>query len=145
MKYNAKHPLLTGAIFLTLAGFFSRFIGFFYKIFLSRVIGAEGMGIYQLVFPVYAFAFSLSAAGIQTGISRCCASSLAAGDSRKTKGFFLAGTGISLAISLICTGIIVRYAEVISLHILKEQRCAPLLHLIAFSLPAGTLHTCINA
>ena len=145
MKYNAKHPLLTGALFLTLAGFFSRFIGFFYKIFLSRVIGAEGMGIYQLVFPVYAFAFSLSAAGIQTGISRCCASSLAAGDSRKTKGFFLAGTGISLAISLICTGIIVRYAEVISLHILKEQRCAPLLHLIAFSLPAGTLHTCINA
>ena len=52
MKYNTKHPLLTGALFLTLAGFFSRFIGFFYKIFLSRVIGAEGMGIYQLVFPV---------------------------------------------------------------------------------------------
>ena len=33
-------------IVLTVTGFASRFIGFFYRIFLSRVFGAEGMGIY---------------------------------------------------------------------------------------------------
>ena len=54
VQYHAAAQLLLG------------FYGFFYKIFLSRVIGAEGMGIYQLVFPVYAFAFSLSAAEMQT-------------------------------------------------------------------------------
>ena len=46
MKKN--NPLITGTIILTITGFASRFIGFFYRIFLSRVVGAEGMGLYQL-------------------------------------------------------------------------------------------------
>ena len=41
-----KHPLITGALILTATGIVTRFIGFFYKIFLSRTIGAEGIGIY---------------------------------------------------------------------------------------------------
>ena len=40
-----KHPLITGALILTATGIVTRFIGFFYKIFLSRTIGAEGIGI----------------------------------------------------------------------------------------------------
>ena len=43
-----KHPLIAGTLILTLTGLASRFIGFFYKIFLSRTIGAEGIGIYQM-------------------------------------------------------------------------------------------------
>ena len=66
----SKHPLLTGTILLTLAGLLSRMIGFFYRIFLSHTIGAEGLGIYQLIFPIYALTFSLTVAGIQTAISR---------------------------------------------------------------------------
>ena len=48
-----RNPVLSGAIVLTLAGFLSRIIGFFYRIFLSQQIGAEGMGVYQLIFPVF--------------------------------------------------------------------------------------------
>ena len=65
-----KHPLITGSFLLTLAGFISRLIGFFYRMFLSRQFGEEGMGIYQLVGPVMALSFSLSAAGFQTSISK---------------------------------------------------------------------------
>ena len=61
---SVKRTIFTGTLLLTSAGILSRFIGFFYKIFLSRVIGAEGLGIYQLVFPVMALCFSLTAAGI---------------------------------------------------------------------------------
>ena len=49
-----KHPLIAGSFFLTLAGFVSRFIGFFYRIYLARLFGEEGMGIYQLLGPVLA-------------------------------------------------------------------------------------------
>lgn len=55
MFSSAKHPVLTGTAILTCAGILSRLIGFFYRIFLSRTIGAQGLGIYQMIFPVYAF------------------------------------------------------------------------------------------
>ena len=67
---SVKRTLFTGTLLLTAAGILSRFIGFFYKIFLSRTIGAEGLGIYQLIFPVMALCFSLTSAGIQTSVSR---------------------------------------------------------------------------
>ena len=64
--YSTKSTLLTGTLFLTLAGILTRIIGFFYRIFLSRTIGAEGLGIYQLIAPVTAICFAFTAAGIQT-------------------------------------------------------------------------------
>ena len=68
-----KQNFISGTLLLTLTGILSRIIGFYYKIFLSRRIGAEGLGIYQLIFPVFALIISVSAAGIQTAISRYCA------------------------------------------------------------------------
>ena len=65
-----SHPILTGAAILTLAGFTSRIIGFFYRIFLSQQIGAEGMGVYQLIFPVFGVCFSLCCGPVQTAVSR---------------------------------------------------------------------------
>ena len=38
---HKTHPLITGTILLTAAGLLSRVLGFFYRIFLSRTIGAE--------------------------------------------------------------------------------------------------------
>ena len=61
--YSTKSTLLTGTLFLTLAGILTRIIGFFYRIFLSRTIGAEGLGIYQLIAPVTAICFAFTAAG----------------------------------------------------------------------------------
>ena len=65
-----KNPVLSGALVLTLAGFLSRIVGFFYRIFLSQQIGAEGMGVYQLIFPVFGICFSLCCGPVQTAVSR---------------------------------------------------------------------------
>ncbi|MBQ2105373.1 MAG: oligosaccharide flippase family protein, partial [Lachnospiraceae bacterium] len=55
------HTLIAGTLFLTASGLISRILGFFYRIYLSRTIGAEGLGIYQMVFPIYGICFSLCA------------------------------------------------------------------------------------
>ena len=52
------------------AGIISRILGFFYKIFLSRTIGASGLGLYQLIFPIFSLSLAISTSGIQTAISR---------------------------------------------------------------------------
>ncbi len=140
-----KHPLLTGTLLLTLAGLLSRIIGFFYRIFLSHTIGAEGLGIYQLIFPIYALTFSLTVAGIQTAISKYVAQANAC----RKKGadsftYLYAGLFLSLTLSLLCTIVLYLYAEPIALYILEDTRCTPLLQILAFTIPLGAIHSCIN-
>ena len=84
-----------GTLLLTAAGILSRFIGFFYKIFLSRTIGAEGLGIYQLIFPVMALCFSLTSAGIQTSVSRFVSSEIGKQNPAGARFYLLIGLILS--------------------------------------------------
>lgn len=61
MKHAKRHPLIFGTIILTATGLITRVIGFFYRIYLSRLFGEEGMGIYQLLSPALSLSFSLTA------------------------------------------------------------------------------------
>ncbi len=142
--FRKSNPLITGTLILTLTGFASRFIGFFYRIFLSRIFGAEGMGIYQLISPVLALSFALTVAGIQTAISKYVASEAISKDYRSSVLHLSAGFAISMSISILCTAGIYCYADEIALHFLMERRTAPLLRIIALSIPMATVHSCIN-
>lgn len=82
---SQKQTLIRGTAILTLTSFCTRFIGFFYRIFLSHTFGEENVGLYQLVFPVYALGFSLSCAGVQLALSRCVARHTACGEVDKAK------------------------------------------------------------
>ena len=81
-----KNTIIKGAFILTLAGFATRFMGFFYRIFLSRTFGEESVGLYQLAFPVYALCFSICAAGIETAIARSTAARKAKAAAAKAAG-----------------------------------------------------------
>ena len=64
-----KKTIFTGTLILTLSGFLARILGFYNRIFLSNLIGAKELGIYQLIFPIYMLCFSLCCHGFETGIS----------------------------------------------------------------------------
>ena len=51
---SARKTILQGTLILTAVGFLCRFMGFFYRIFLSHTFGEENVGLYQLTFPVFA-------------------------------------------------------------------------------------------
>ena len=54
-----QHNLvIKGTLILTITGLVTRVIGFYNRIFLSHLIGAKELGIYQLIFPIYLVAFS---------------------------------------------------------------------------------------
>ena len=142
MKKN--NPLITGTIILTITGFASRFIGFFYRIFLSRVFGAEGMGLYQLTSPVLALTFSVTVSGMQTAISKYVASETTTRDYRSSFRTLLAGFSISMLLSAICTAYIYTFSDMIAGKLLFEPRTAPLLRIISLSIPMATVHSCIN-
>ncbi len=70
---------LAGAVIISLGGFISKLLGAIYRIPLTAVLGGEGMGIYQMVYPLYCILLTVSASGIPTGISRLISSGRGAG------------------------------------------------------------------
>ena len=139
IDFIRKHTLIFGTLFLTATGFLSRILGFFYRIFLSRTIGAEGLGIYQMIFPIYNIGFSLCAGSIQTAISR-----FAAADQTQAKKTLRTGFLISFSMSLLLAALIWSQADFIAVHILMEPRCAPLLPAMALAIPCTSIHACIS-
>lgn len=143
MKKNT-HPLIRSALILTLAGLISRIMGFYYKVFLASLIGAEGIGIYQMIFPLYVLCVSLSSSGIQTAVSRFTAAYRSTGQPGKARSLFRTGLLMALAAACLLAFLLYRFSEPIALYFLKEERCIPLLQLIAFAIPFEALHTCAS-
>ena len=68
-----KNTFLKGAFFLTAGAFVSKALGALYKIPLVSLIGSEGIGRYQMVYPVYLLLLTLSSVGVPSAISRLTA------------------------------------------------------------------------
>ncbi len=139
IDFFKKHTLITGTLLLTAAGFTARVLGFFYRIFLSRAIGAEGLGLYNMVHPVYGICFALCAGSVQTALSQCVAANIHRG-----KTIFRAGLVISLTIGMTLAFLMVRFSWPLAHYILLEDQCAPLLPIMAISVPFSAIHACIN-
>lgn len=133
-----KHPLLIGTIFLTGAGLISRIMGFFYRIFLSQTIGATGLGLYQLIFPVFSLCLAISSSGIQTAISRFVASE------KDGKRYLWMGLFLSVTLSSLIGFIIYYAADFIASDILAEPRTKELLQVMVFALVPASIHSCFN-
>lgn len=81
MKKNIRY-LFTGAGMLAAASVAAKLLGALYRVPLTNVLGGEGMGLYQLVFPLYTLLLTVSSGGLPVAISRLVAVKLADGDER---------------------------------------------------------------
>lgn len=134
-----KMAFITGTLLLTSTGFICRILGFFYRIFMSRTIGAEGLGLYNMVHPIFSICFAVCAGSIQTSLSQYVAANQSRG-----KAVFKTGLVIAMGLSLCLSWGICRHAGFLAEKLLLEPRCAPYLPVMAISVPFAALHACIN-
>ena len=80
-----KHSLAFGAVILFFCNFISRILGFIYKIVLVRILGSEGIGLTEMVSPVYSFALVISGMGIPLAMTRLISSSMGRHDFSSVK------------------------------------------------------------
>ncbi len=90
MTANRKtgQSFIKGAIIISLGGFISKLLGAVYRVPLTNILGSEGMGIYQMVYPLYCILLTVSASGIPTGIARLVSSGKGAGAEKRAFAFY---------------------------------------------------------
>lgn len=74
-----KQSLLKGTIILGTAGIISKFLGLFFRWPLIMLIGDEGMGYYQMAYPLFLFFIGM-ASGIPIAVSKLVSERDASGD-----------------------------------------------------------------
>ena len=98
-----KQSLVKGSIILGVAGIFARFLGIFFRWPLIMLIGDEGVGYYQMSYPLYMF-FVAIASGIPIAVSKIVSEKNAMGNIEESFKVMKAslivmlilGTGMSL-------------------------------------------------
>lgn len=133
-----KNKLLTGTLILTLAGFLTRIMGFFYKIYLSNMLSARNLGLYQLIFPVYGICFTLYASGIQTSISQ-----MAASHPDKRRVLYI-GMLCSVSIAGLLSLLVYSNAGFLARAVILEPDCEASLKVLACVFPFCGITACIN-
>lgn len=118
----SKRSVVGSTIILMFAGFFVRLIGFVYRIYLSNLIGAEGMGLFQLIFPVYSLVILTLSSGVSIAVSKLVAQELAKNNIINLKRITSCATTLVIIISLFVSVFMYIYIDYIADVVLKDHR-----------------------
>lgn len=100
---NKSKSIIGGMTVLGLAGVICKLVGVLYSIPLTWMIGTDGLGVYQAVFPAYNLMLTISSAGLPVAVSRLVARSLAKDDPRSAKNVFHVAALLLLTLGSIAT------------------------------------------
>lgn len=92
-----------GAAILTLAGIVSKILGMLYRVPMSNILTPEGMGIYQMAYPIYQALVAISTGGMTAAISRLVAARLSHGDAIGARSVFLVARKVLFWLGVITT------------------------------------------
>lgn len=121
MKLN-RSSMLYGTLVLTGTSIVSQVLGFLYRIFLSRLIGAEVMGLYQLIMPVYSVVLSLTAVGLTAAVSNLSSEYHALGDRASIARVLRRCLAAFFLLFLLVAGVVVLFYDPISVYLLGDAR-----------------------
>lgn len=135
-----KQTFLHGTLILVGAGFVTKVLGFVYRIALSRIIGDEGMGLFQMAFPILIFAIGITTAGLPVAISKLISEAEAKGREAGVRSILLVSILIVTGTSILFTGLMIYLAPIIAQTLLTDERAiyplmgiAPIIPIVAIS------------
>lgn len=116
--------LFRSALVVTVLGVLTRGLSFIFRIYLSREIGAESLGIYQIALSVF-FPFATLSAGLPLTLSRKTAEMHALGNNKGEKNLLSA----TLILGVVISGAVVCLFYLFSSNLsflFSDKRCIPL-------------------
>lgn len=130
-----KSTIVRGALILTAANIITRILGFVYRIYMSNAIGVEGMGLYQLITPIYMLVWAVSSAGFSTSVSKLTAQEMARDKRGNTKRLLYIALIISIPIALLISIVVFNFSDYLAFYIIKDIRTSLSLKIISLCFP----------
>lgn len=118
----------------------TRTIAFFNRIFLSRSLGAEGMGLYQVVLSVFFMLITLTSSGLPIAVSKHTARFGAVGDRESAHKTATAAAVIGVGVSLVVTALILIFKTPFS-RIFADDRCMPIFMALLPGIAASAIYS----
>ncbi|MDE5896837.1 MAG: oligosaccharide flippase family protein, partial [Clostridia bacterium] len=131
------------AAIVTVFSAFEHCLGFLYRIILSRMLGPEGLGIYQVALSVFAVFITVSSSGLPITLSRVISKHRAHGNKNGESAATSAALLISLAFSVPITVLLFLLRTPFT-KIFSDPRCGDLFYIMLFSLSFTSVYAIIR-
>ena len=118
----AQRSLKYNTAILSFTGFLVKAIGFIYRVFIANSIGSEGLGLYQLVIPIYSLLVLVLSAGISIAVSRFVAEENAKKIYGKGMRITSISAGIVMTLGIIVCGILILNLDTLVLGFTGDAR-----------------------
>ncbi|MBO4962291.1 MAG: oligosaccharide flippase family protein [Clostridia bacterium] len=135
--------LYKSAIIVTIFSVAERFLGFIYRIFLSRNLGAEGVGVYQVALSVFGVLITITASGIPITVSRLIIKNKATNNKNSVNQTISSGIFMAIAFSLPITLIFVSLEKKLE-FVFSDTRCLQVLLIIMPTLVINSIYAVIR-
>lgn len=122
MGEGQQKSFIKGAAILTTAGLIAKVMGFVYRVVLTRLIDAEGMGLYQMAYPVYTILLVISRSGIPVSLAKLISARLALDERRAAFKIFKVGRQMGLIVGIIFSVVMVLLAKPLILLLKWDPR-----------------------
>jgi stage V sporulation protein B len=119
---SKNQSFLKGAFILALAGFVVKLLGAVYRIPLALLIKDEGIGLYQMAYPIYVTLLAVSTAGLPTAISKMVSEKRALGQPREGYRIFRVSLIILFTIGLAFSLLLIAVSRYIADNILANPK-----------------------
>ena len=119
---SVRSSLLYSTLMLTGVGIAAQLLGFVYRVSMSRLIGAETLGLYQLIMPAYAVIQSICISGLAVTLSVLSSEFLTRGNTRAIRRLVRTGLRGMLLLWLPLAAVTLLFSRGIAQHILGDSR-----------------------
>lgn len=132
--------ILKSVALISVFSVLTRLLGFLLRIFLSRTIGAEALGLYQVALSVFMVLLTVISSGLTLIISRMTASYRVSQDKKATASLITSGLLLALVVSVILCAIILIFKNLFA-HLFTDENCVNILIILLPSLIFSAIYS----
>ena len=121
----------------------TRIIGFLFRIYISRTIGAEALGQYQVSFSVFMVLLTIISSGLPFIVSRLTAQYITEGNKLKERKMVTASVIIGIVLSLILCGLVLIFLPVLR-KVFADEKCITILLILLPALVFSSVYSTLR-